>query len=101
MINPELYHNNINLLNRNSQKFYEAYDLIDIGMRLAYMHDKGLIDIDTTTFGTEDLTEFALKLRADWDEYVQKQEEEDGQYCWDWYIEDAILNKYGKEKDNA
>lgn len=98
MINPELYHNNINLLLRNSKEFYNAYDLVTIGMRIAYMDSEGLIDIDTTTFGEEDITEFALELSKGWDKYVQKKEEDDTIYSWDWYIEEAILAKYGREK---
>ena len=87
---------NINLVNRNSPAFTKAYDLVTIGMRLAYLHSAGHIEIDTTTYGEEELTEFALGLSDGWDAYVDEHEATNEMYSWDEYIEEAIIKKYGR-----
>ena len=87
---------NINLVTRNSPAFTKAYDLVTIGMRLAYLSMAGHIEIDTTVYGEEELTEFALTLSDGWDAYVDEHEANEEMYSWDEYIEEAIIKKYGR-----
>ena len=65
----------------------EATDILSIGMRLAYMHDKDLIDVDTTLDGETGLTHFAIDLASKFH----------GDN-WDEYIETAIEKEYGRNK---
>ena len=69
----------------------EAYDILTIGMRLAYMEGAGMIKIDTTTTGEDSLVDFALNLSKHFPAY----QEADEFGNWDTYIESAILNTYG------
>ena len=64
-----------------------ARDMLSIGMRLAYMHDLGLIEIDTTLPGENSMADFALEL-------LEKYNPDDD-IGWDEYIETAIRLKYG------
>ena len=71
--------------------FEKAYDLVTIGMRLAYMDGAGIISIDPTVFGEEELTDFALELSKGFPDYM----ESDPEGSWDEYIETKIIEKYG------
>ena len=77
-----------------NMEFEKAYDLMTIGMRLAYMDSAGIISLDTTVFGEEELTEFALELSKGFSDYV----EGDTYGNWDEYIETKIIERYGRNK---
>lgn len=77
------------------EEYSKAYDLVTIGMRIAYMDEMGLLDIDTTTEGEANIVRFAMKLSEGFHKY--RDTDEFG--CWDTYIEEAILEKYGKEPE--
>lgn len=72
--------------------FIKAYDLVTIGMRLAYLDMAGHLEIHTTTSGEEELTEFAIDLSKKWNAFHKKHED----VTRDEYIEEAIIKKYGR-----
>lgn len=74
--------------------FTKAYDLVTIGMRLAYMDMAGYLEIHTTISGEEELTQFAIDLSKKWDTFHKKHED----ITWDDYIETAIIKKYGRKQ---
>ena len=90
------------MVNRDSKEFSFAYDMLTIGMTINALCNVGDIDLEHNHFedtSDEALTEFAIELSKNWDSYVKRQEEEgNGMYCWDWYIEEEILKKYGRKQ---
>lgn len=64
-----------------------ARDMLCVGLRLAYMHDAGLIEIDTTLPGENEMADFALELLEKFNP--------DDDIGWDEYVETAIRLKYG------
>ena len=81
-------------MKRNTMKFQRGYELLTIGMRLAYLDDRGFLNLDTSVVGEENLTEFAYKLSDGWASYSWVHEDAN----WDDYIEEAIISKYGRNK---
>ena len=80
-------------MRRDTKAFIKAYDLLTTGMRLAYMDCAGLLELDTSIPGEEDLTEFALKLSKNFPAYL----DENPCSNWDEYIETRIEKKYGRK----
>ena len=84
----------------SSKEFELAYDILTIGMTINALSNVGEIDLEHNREDTSDeaLTCFAIKLSNSWDTYVRNQEAmRNDMYCWDWYIEEEIVKKYGKE----
>ena len=79
------------------KEFMRVSDALSIGMRLAYMHDRDLVELDTTVRGEIDLALFAYELSEKWKTFVEEEKNEDPN--WDEYIEEAILEKYGKPEE--
>lgn len=67
----------------------EAYDFVTIGMRIAYMDCKGLLDLPSGLPGEEEIAAFAVDIRDGYHKY---------EWSWDDYIEREILKKYGKKE---
>lgn len=89
------------MINKDSKEFSLAYDMLTIGMTINALYNVGEIDLEHNHFedtSDEALTEFAIELSEGWEAYVEKMEEENEMYCWDWYIEEAIIKKYGRNK---
>jgi len=79
-------------LTNNTIEFDKAYDVLTVGMRLAYMDSAGIISLDTTIPGEEELTAFALELSNGFEEYHSN----DPDVNWDEYIETKIIEEYGR-----
>lgn len=81
-------------MDRTTNKFLKAYDLVTIGMRAAYLESAGHIRLPFGLDGEEELTEFALKLSKGF----KKFQEEDEFGNWDDYIENALIEEYNPIK---
>ena len=79
-------------MKRDTIKFQRGYELLTIGMRLAYMDSRGYLELDTSVAGEEELTEFAYELSDGWASYAWENEDAN----WDDYIETKIIEKYGR-----
>ena len=86
---------------RNNERFSFAYDILTIGMTINALNNVGEINLDDgIEYGhyvnEEDLTDFAIELSEKWDDYAAQKMEAHEDYCWDEYIEEKIIEKYGE-----
>lgn len=79
-------------MKRNTMKFQRGYEILTIGMRIAYLDDRGFLNLDPSIVSEEDMTEFAYKLSDGWAAYAWENEDAN----WDDYIEESIIKKYGR-----
>ena len=69
------------------------YDHVVIGMRIAYLDDRGFLEIPTGIDGEEEITTFASRLSRLFNQLTEQGED----LNWDDFIEEKIIERYGRK----
>lgn len=83
---------------RKTPRFRQAYDILTIAMQIQKLLDSNKIELGWGD-SDEELTDFAISVADGWDNYVKKEQEEHPAKIvfWDFYVEEEIIKKYGRE----
>ena len=88
---------------RSTERFQLAHSILTIATAIESLRRDRRIELSWAD-DDEALTDFALTLTDSWKDFVKRREEEGRMWCWDWYIEEKIIEKYGGKElriDNA
>ena len=71
----------------------KVHDLVVIGMRIAYLDDRGFLELDTSIAGEDYIVAFAVRLSRLYHQLTERGEE----INWDDFIEEKIIERYGRK----